>query len=307
MAWRIHLTNQAIQFLHVLPGRPAVLAVWTRYDRVNFYNLDNGVLLSEYNIPHAPDAERRSERWQQFVGQLTGPERNQYLPYVQTAQGIVHATDDGKLRLYRLSDDRVFIETDGAEEVLQIVQAERFIAVALDRALGTIAALDERCQLHIYQQNIRVGTFDIGLQNDPDLRPAVSISRGGGSITATDGRRLVITDNAGTISKQLETHYYIGRLAISPGGGMVLTSDMENGVLRAYKSDKLTLTHQKFAIDLVAAANQVQLLADLPPTGTAISAMTAFNRGTIIFAMSGVVCVTDVSQFDELPRPKALL
>lgn len=307
MAWRIHLTNQAIQQLQILPGRPPVLAVWTRHDRSNFYTLDNGILLAEKGLPHPPSVERRSEAWQRYVLMLTGPERNQYLPYVNTTLVEIHATDDGNLRLYRLPDDRIFLETDGAEEELRIVGGERFIALDLDRALGTIAALDETCKLHIYQQNIRIGAFDLGLHIEPDLRPSIAISRGGGSIVATDGQRLVIVNNGGVLQKQREMHYYIGRIAISPGGGMVLTSDTENGVLRVYKSNGLTLTHQKFAIDLVAAADQVQLLADMPPMGTAVSALLAHNRGAIIFAMAGVICITDVSQFDELPRPQALL
>ncbi len=110
----------------------------------------------------------------------------------------------------------------------------------------------------------------------------------------------------GTVQKTLETHYYVARMAISPSGGMVVTSDIESGVLRVYKGESLILTHQRFAIDLVAAATQLQLLADLPPIGTAISALTAYTRGTLAFAMSGVVCVTDVQDLDEVPRPKLL-
>ena len=114
-------------------------------------------------------------------------------------------------------------------------------------------------------------------------------------------------DTGGTVLKTLETHYYIGQMASSPTGGMVLTSDMESGVLRAYKGGKLILTHQKFAIDLVADANQIQLMADLPPMGTAISTIIAYNKGIFAFAMSGVICVSDVKQMDEVPRPKTLL
>ena len=151
--------------------------------------------------------------------------------------------------------------------------------------------LDDNLQLHIYQQNIRVGAFDIGLERDADLRANVIVSRGGSAIYATDGRQIVYVDTGGNVQKRLKTHYYIGQMTASPTGGMVLTSDMESGVLRSYKGDKLILTHQKFAIDLIAESNQVQLMADLPPMGTAISAMTAYSKGIFAFAMSGVVCV----------------
>jgi hypothetical protein len=88
---------------------------------------------------------------------------------------------------------------------------------------------------------------------------------------------------------------------------MLATSDAEAGVIRIYHGESLVPTHQKFAIDLVARATQVQLLADLPPLDTIARALTVHAKGVIAFAMSGVVCVTDVSQMDELPRPRKLL
>jgi len=307
MSWRIHLTNQAIQSLHILPGRSPVLVIWTRNNRVHFYDLDTGVLLSERIIPTAPKQPRHSDAWQEFAATLTGPDQVYYLPFVRANGTDIFATDDGKLRLYRVQDNEFYMETDGAEEALTIAEADRFLTLDLDRALGTVAALDEQYRLHVYQQNIRVGAFDLAFQSDLNLQPAVAVSRGGSSIFASDGRHLIATDSSGKIKKRIETHYYIRRMVCSPGGGMVMTSDMESGVLRVYRGDDLTLTHQKFAIDLVADAAQIQLLADLPPMGTSISALTAYSRGVLAFAMSGVVCVTDVTYMDELPRPKALL
>ena len=307
MAFRIHLSNQAIQNLHILPGSNPQLVVWTRRDKAQVYALDDGILLNELSLGSAPDTERTSEAWLTFISQTKAPDSPYYLPYVQTSTSDIWSTDDGAMRVYHQRDGRIFMETDGVEEELAIVGGEQFISMDLDGALGTFVALDENLKLHIYQQNIRIGAFDIGLTQDDDLRPAVTISRGGSAIYATDGRRIVYVDSAGVIQKTLETHYYVGQLSASPSGAMVITSDMESGVLRVYKGDKLVLTHQKFAIDLVADANQVQLLADLPPTGTAISTITAYSKGILSFAMSGIVCVTDVKHMDEVPRPKTLL
>jgi hypothetical protein len=217
----------------------------------------------------------------------------------------IYSTDDGKLRLYRTSKG-LRLAIDHTEDRLPIIDARRFVALDIDRALGTIVALDETGRLHIYRQNLRIGAFDIGLNSDRMLRPAVVVSRGGGAIFATDGRRLVVVEGSGHVQHTLDVHYDIGRMTCSPGGGMVLTADRQSGVLRAYQGDSLILTHQKFAIDLVADATQKQLMADLPPMGTAISAMTAYSRGRLVFAMSGVVCATDVTRMDEVPRPKAL-
>ena len=306
MTWRVHLTNQAIQYLHILAGQPAVLAVWTKQNRVHFYDMETGSLIDERLLPPAPNNPRKSDEWQEFAAKLTGPDIAYYLPMVRTRSADIHVTDDGKLRLYHLSDDRLLMEIDDEEYEIKLVGGERLLTLDLDRALGTMAGLDENLRLHVYQQNIRVGAFDIGLQMDADLRPTVVVARGGANIVATDGRRLVVVDTSGTVMRKQELHYYVGRMTASPNGSMIMTSDMEQGVIRAYKSDKLTLTHQRFAIDLVMAASQVQLFADLPPIGTGVSALVAHARGEFAFAMSGVVCVSHIEHMDEVPRPKTL-
>jgi hypothetical protein len=307
MAWRIHLSNQSIQNIYFLAGKPAALAVWTRRDKVSFFETSAGTLLGEHNLSEVPKVPRSSETWQTYLGKLRGADPQYYLPYARLRNLEVFSTDDGKLRIYRQQDERLFIETEGEEEALSLVGGERLVAMDLDGALGVFVGLDENLRLHIYQQNIRVGAFDVGLKNEGDLRAQVCISRGGDIIYASDGQRLVAVDTGGNRKKKIETHYFIGRLACSPAGGMVLTSDIESGVLRAYKGENLILTHQKFAIDLVAAATQVQLLADLPPTGTAVSAIAAHTKGILAFAMGGVVVLSDVSMLDEVPRPRTLL
>ncbi|MGB1287378.1 MAG: hypothetical protein ACPG7F_12645, partial [Aggregatilineales bacterium] len=166
---------------------------------------------------------------------------------------------------------------------------------------------DTSLHLHIYQQNLRVGRFDIDLHTAPDTRASIAVSRGGGTIFATDGRTLVVVDSGGHVLKRKTMHYSIGQLTCSPGGGMLAVSDSQTGVIRLYHAETLQLTHQKFAIDLMAQASQVQLIADLPHTGTAVSQLIAYNRGILAFAMSGVVCVSHVSDMDELPRQSVLL
>lgn len=306
MAWRIHLTNQAIRDLNILPSKPPTLAVWTHWQQVHYYDLNNGTFLEDRRFPSPPAQPHHSDAWQAYLATLKGPKDAQYLPLIRTPQTEIHTTDDGKLRLYRQRESVLMMETNGEEEALDVQNAQQFLSVDLDRALGMVVALDEECHLHIYQQNIRLGRFDLGLVANPDLRPSVAVSRGGGSIFATDGKRLVVTNLSGKVLKQQEMHYYIGRMACSPGGSMVITGDMESGVLRVYHGETLALTHQKFAIDLVAASTQVQLMADLPPMGTAVSALTGYVRGSFAFAMSGVVCVTNIEHMDRIPRSKAL-
>lgn len=307
MAWRVHLTNQAIQSLFILPGRQPVLGAWTRRDQVMFYDVASGAPLGEKNLPTPPDGPRGSDEWQEFVGVLTGPTNRFYLPVVRLGTTTLYSTDDGKMRLYHIGDAGLFLETDGKEIALELDLVERFLAVELDRELGLVAALDEKCLLHLYQQNIYIGAFDIGLKLEPGLRPALAVSQGGGTIFATDGQRIVMTDTGGLPLQTLETHYAVGRMVCSPGGGMVITSEIESGVLRLYDGEDLSPTHQRHAFDLAVSATQVQLLAELPPASAAVTAISAFNRGMIAFAMFGVICMTDATFMNPLPRPQPLL
>jgi hypothetical protein len=306
MSWRVHLTNQAIQNLHVLPAKSPVVVAWTRYDRFELFDLEMGATLGEKILSTPPTAFYESEQWQDYVSHLWGVGRV-YLPYVRNAEREILLTDDGKLRVYFEGDSELTLDTDGIISPISEEDGFHFLAVDLDRQLGTVAAIDDGGQLHLYQQDILLGIFDIGLRPTPDLRVRVSISNGGQNIYATDGVRVVAVNSAGKVRKAFEAHYTIGRIACSPSGSMLVISDTENGVLRAYRGEDLLLTHQKFAIELLAHSAQVQLIADLPPIMTTISSLAVFTQGTIVFAMSGVVCMTDVSYMDELPRPQLLL
>lgn len=305
MSWRLHLTNQAIQHLDILNGTPSVLAAWSRKDRVAFYDVDSGAALGERTFTNPTVDSRQDDSWQEFVSNLVAPNKA-YLPIVQTDNVNIYTTDDGRMRLYYDNNSGLFLENDGKEVALE-VKAESFQTLALDRFLGLSALLDDSGQLHMYQQHIRVGAFNLELKTDGDTRYALAISRGGGAIFATDGSSIVITNTSGQIRKRMETHYFIGEMTCSPDGKYIITSDIDTGVLRVYRGTDLTPLYQRFAIDLLASATQVQLIADLPPWQVALSALTINNEGVIAFAMAGVVCVSGIDSMDNLPRPRRLL
>ena len=306
MAWRLHLTNQAVQHLDIIGGRQPLLAAWSRRDRVAFYNLQNGAIVEERTLAVPPDGDRRSEAWQVFVDGLVSP-YDAYLPSVRLTNLTILITDDGRMRLYYTADDQLYLDNGDQEITLDMAGATGFVALSLDRFLGLSAALDRSGRLHVYQQHIRVGDFDLGLSVEADLTAMVAMARGGGSIFASDGQCVVLTDSSGRARKRLDTHYTIGQMACSPDGRYLALCDEETGVIRVYDGEDLTAGYQRFAIDLVAKAVQVQLLAEMPPPLVALKALTIANDGTLAFAMSGVICVTDVSQMDRLPRPQTLL
>lgn len=307
MAWRVHLTNRAIQQCAILPANPPLLAAWTRRNRVAYFDLLTGAACGEAILPDAPETGHSSEAWQLYAARLTTPDGAAFLPLVRTRHTEIYTTDDGKLRLYRSDRGELLVELEGSASRLEGTAGHEFPAVDLDRTLGTIAALDDTGQLHIWQQDIRIGAFAIGLTPATDLRLHVAVARGGGHIFASDGRRLVLVDSGGHVRKTAEMHYDIGRLACSPEGSMVVTGDTDAGVIRVYHGGTLTPTHQKFAWDLLVAATSLQLLADLPPPGTAIAHLLAYSGGIVTFVIGGVLCTTHLTGMDELPQPRPLL
>lgn len=308
MSWRVHLANQAIQRLHFLGGKSPILAVWTRPNFVHFYDIESGALLKETTYPAVPNMPFSSDAWQEYVGSLQGYDVGTYVPMVRARATDVYITDDGKFRLYHQNDNQLVVDNEGVITRLEVAEeVTQFTAIDLDRQLGTIAALDQNGRLHLYQQDIALGEYELGLQAGVDAQMGIAITRGGNFIYITDGQQLLTVTADGDVSKRLETHYSIGRIACSPSGAALLTSDAEVGVLRVYEGEKLALTYQKHAIDIIAGATQLQLFADLPPLGTSISSLAMYAQGICAFAMSGVVCLADVSEMDEIPRPKTLL
>jgi hypothetical protein len=303
MAWRVHLTNQAIQNLHILPGKQTLLAAWTQRDRATYFDLETGIELGEHQHKAV---SRQSDKWAEFIATLVAP-NGAYLPLVRTAQATLFTTNDGKLRLYWMTGDELLLEIDGKEVKLELKAKANLIALGLDRMMGAIAALDAKGKLHIFQQHISVGSFDLKLNMDEDSQASLAIANGGSAIFVSDGREIVLTDTSGKIKKRQSVHYYIGRMVCSPDGKRLMISDPETGVIRVYTGDELQPTHQRHALDLLQDAAQLQLIADLPPFSAAPGALAIDDKGNIAFNISGVICATTLKQLDALPRPQPLL
>lgn len=306
MAWRLHLANQAVRAIAILPAETSLVAAWLRADRVALFDLNSGAPHDDLTLFVAPTSGRDSAAWGAFIAGLRAP-NGAFFPSVQLDGLTAYLSDDGRLRLYDLGYGALALDNDGVEIALDTGDAHNFPALALDRLFGGSAVLDESGKLYIYRQHVRVGVFDIGLAPHPEMRLHVNMTRGGGMIYASDGACIVQIDSGGKIRKRLDTHYNIRQIACSPDGRYLATIDLDNGVLRVYNGENLTPTHQRFAIDLVADATQVQLLADLPPTFVAPSTLACDDTGRIAFSMAGVVCVSHLAHMDELPRPRPLL
>lgn len=303
MAWRVHLTNQAIQSLDILPGKVPLLAAWTQRDRATYFDLENGIEMGEHQ--HKAVA-RQNDKWPEFLASLVAP-NGAILPFIRTAQFSMYTSDDGRMRLYWLAGDELALEIEGKEVKIEVAAKATLRAMGLDRFMGVIAALDAKGKLHLYQQHIRVGSFDMKLNLNEDSQMSLAIAHGAAAIFLSDGRELVLTDTAGRVKKRQSVHYFVGRIACSPDGKFLATSDTETGVIRVYSGNDLTPTHQRHAIDLLQDAMQLQLIADLPPFNAAPGTLAIDDKGNLAFTISGVVCATALKRLDVLPRPQALL
>jgi WD40 repeat protein len=298
MSWRLHLTNRAVQQLDILYGSPALLAAWWRRNRVTYYDLESGALLEEAAIEVPEVEDRNSLAWQAFIRSLKAP-NGATLPLVYTPHEVVHLAQHEDLRLYRAAGTDLFLQLEhGSDEIkLDVRSASAFRQVVFDRSGEVVAALDTKGKLHLYRKTKRLGTYDVGLKLKEDV--GANLAAGGDHIFITDNHQIILCDLTGKVVRQVNTHYLIGRMHCSPDGSTVATSDLETGVLRIYDA-QLRLTHQRFAIDLLAEAKQLQLLADLPPVFVALNALTLGNRGITAFSMSGIICVTSLKHFNTL-------
>lgn len=306
MAWRLHLSTQPVSAVEHLVADTPFVAAWDSRHKVHFYNLYNAMPSGERHFEREVlSSDPNDTAWREFVADLQAP-NGIYLPTVYMAGLTLFQSRDGRLRLYHFMDGSLILEVEGRHIALDREEDGRFLAAGLDRALGLVAAVDNKGMLHMFQQHIRVGSYDLGLSLGVDARLNLQMPDGLGRLLVSDGERVFLVDSAGRVMHSVTAHYAVGPIAISPNGQHILLGDIDDNLLRVYGAE-LHPTHQKYAIDLVAAARQVQLLASLPGRKAGLSAVDISDRGSIAFALGGVICVTDLKALDVLPQPRQLL
>ncbi len=283
-----------------------MLAVWDSRHTVHYYDRSDATPKGEHHFDLRLSSTDLSDAfWNDFSDSLKTP-GGCYLSPVYMAGLSLYQSLDGRLRLYHFQDGSLVLEIEGRHVPLHREQDGRFLIAALDRALGLCAAFSDSGQLHIFQQHVRVGVYDIGLNDGVEARLNLAMPDGLGKLLISDGERVLIIDAAGRIVHELHSHYAVGAAAISPNGEVIALSDMDDNVIRIYDG-ALRPTHQKYAIDLIATARQVQLVASMPGRKAGIAALDVSNNGLVAFALGGVVCVTDLTMFSALPQPRVLL
>jgi hypothetical protein len=300
MAWHLHIANRAIYRLDILgDSRQPLLAVWTQPGRVSYVDLQSGATVGEQRLTDL--ANRQPEHWQTLLSELQAP-NGVYPPVVVGAGLSIYLTQTGQQRLYHLSSGEIFLAAGAREAKLD--GDARFRVVALNRTNGVIGALDSSGKLHVYQQGSGLKIHDIGLPAlDPEVLVAIVIPGDNSTIYIACDRLLLRVNAQGQVDKRAQLHYPIGAFACSARGERLVCSDRDTNVIRVYNAADLQPLYQRHAADLIARATQVQLIADPAPSMVALNHLAVDDEGQVAFALAGVVCATDVTEFLALPRP----
>ncbi len=300
MAWRLHLTDRIVRRIDILSGKPNMLAAWTNTDHVYFMELQNGGKLTDRMIE--PPNTRASAMWTVFVKGLHAP-NSVYLPTVRTAQGVVYQLANGKKRLYRVSDSEVVLEVEGVETRLDTAD-HKMITLALDDAL--VVGLDATGALHYYRQTVHTASIDTKMRLTDEMQPHLAIVEGGTGVFVSDGEQIALFDGEGILVKTMHTGYTVGALACSPDGTFLLTGDLDSNIIRVYNGKNFTPTHQRFAVDLLADAKKTQSISSALAANTAVGTLAITNKGVIVFAMSGMICATNLTRMTAMPNAKLI-
>jgi hypothetical protein len=299
-AWRLHLSDQTVRRLDILPGKPSVLAAWTGPRRVFFFDLSHATRLGERAYDGILPSARTGEPWQTFVNGFRAP-NDAALPMVRAAGLTLYTSTDGATRL--LHDDEtgdLLLNTGDQHVRLHRDASVSFVTVAYDRGTGLIAALDEGGRLHTYKRDLRLAIVDLKLAVE-DWRPMLVLPQTGNTIICGNGESVVVTDPSGQLRKRLPLHYRLGPMTCSPDGKNLALTDADIGVIRIYDGD-LQPTHQRFAADLLADARRVQLIGGTGGASSMLTALALNNRGVLAFAVAGIVCVSSMNRMSVLPR-----
>lgn len=286
--------------MDILTGKPNLLAAWTAADRVSFMDLQYGTKIDDRIIELPSVDDRQSDAWLGFIETLTAPNKA-FLPCVRTPVGMLLCAPDASLRLIHEGKAELFLVMSGRESKLELGRGTNLIAVNFEPVNGMIAALDSKAQIHLFQRQVKIGSFETGLTFEDDLTPVMAIPDGGAAIYVSDGRRLIVMENTGRIRRSVDLHYALGSLCCSPDGKLVATSDLESNVLRVYRGEDLAATHQRFAVDLLADAKRTQLMAGAISGSAAAGPLALNNKGALVFAMGGVICATNIAKMRSVP------
>lgn len=300
MNWRLRLSEHPVKSLQIIPGDPALVAVWTVADRVQCFDLSTGASYDPLPIVPPRDLFLDGEAWRSFLETLRAP-NGAYLPVVDLGYMVIYTSYDGRLRVYWGRGDRLVLDVDGRHTLLPQPGGVPLAAVALDRELGTVAALSTDAVLHFYQQCVFVGAYPVVFGGGSP--PVVLLPDAADVAFLVDETGLQAIDMMGRVVHNQHLPLHGGMVGCSPDGDRLVVA--EQGTLRVYNSE-LRLIRQGNAYDLVTRATPLQLFDELPSSDSGVQGTAIADDGTLIITLDGIVCRTQISEFSPLPQPRTL-
>lgn len=300
MHWQQHIASQPLRRLNILNGNPDQIAVTETRQKIRFYDLATGASYPDLEISlNLLDNDTPEER-REGLSQLKAP-NGSFLPFVDFQSSHLYTSFDGSLRLIHDLGDGLTLEIDDQSIPLDIPREKSVTQVALDRDLGSVAAVTDDHLLYVFQQQTQVNT--VFLDAAPILK--VFIKMGGSEIVVVYPEKLVLMDTLGKILFSQNIHFAVGSVAMSPSGDWLAIGDADHQLLRLYNHD-LVPVRQQHAIDLITTAHRLQLFATMPAPAAPISALDITDGGVLAFAVAGVLCAAPVGMLRELPQPRLL-
>lgn len=297
-AWRLHISNSAIANLDWVAGKPALLSVWLRDNRVGFYAQETGIHHTDLQF-NLPAADAPAEVWSAFAASLKAPNLT-VLPHAVISGVQLWTLDDGgALMVYRGGASLSLMRPEQVTQTLTFDVTP--LALVFDVTSLTAVALDRLGSVMIGTLTGSVRTVKPGFNPDVELPVRMACAPGLARIAISDGAHLAILDSQGKTVAEQDLAYICGELALFPDGKHLLTYDGDSRVIRAYNTEDLALVGQKFTSDLLGGARKTQLIADPPPKHAAVSALACGPEGVFAFAVMGHVCAATLEHLR--PRP----
>jgi hypothetical protein len=297
MAWRIQLSERPIRRLDMLPGKPALLAAWPSASQVHFFEIQHGTRIDHRDLVEPASSDTTSPEWEAYLKTLFSP-GSMPLGSVQARQHLV-LTGMGGARLI-CGPETATLNALGRISQLDLPAGTSITGAGMDRTGETVALLGSAGTLWLFRGHLGVAEIALPLQPTA-LNPLhVFVPDAGGSVTVSDGQTIIVYTASGTVKSTFTIPYLFGTPAFSADGRQVALADLESGVIRIYNAASMMLTHQRFAIDLLADSKKAQLLPVEISGAGAVGAMALTGKGAFAFAVLGSVCATSLARFKAM-------
>lgn len=302
LGWRLWVAHGALHGVAMIPAARPLVVLWDTPRRAYVFDAHRAELLADLTIPPPPPGAPPSDAWDTFLNALRTP-GGDWLPHVQAETWEVHTSHDGRLRLLQQGDHDLTAQIEGEFVRLPRDGEAPLRVAALDRDLGTAAALDAQGRLHIYQQAVYVGAFPLALEDGPAL---LALADAAGSVLVGSGVALRLVDLAGRVQTQATLPAPVVACSIAPNGAWIAAVTASG--LHIFDAGLLPVRHAALS-DLLARLDPFDApTADAELDGAEASrAVAVAPDGTLAFAVGGVVGVTYLDALEALPQPQALL